>query len=212
MKTLALLLVGLSAMASDFPKVDADLATYDRTVAKKRLTQMVDIDQTMRGALSLPVEHGYSAAELAQFWKDFGPRWTRVDEGNTAELKNLLARYQWFTISEFGEEADNNAWLLVQHADRDLAFQKHVLQVLEKLYPKNETSRSNYAYLYDRVAAIGEKRPQRYGTQGHCVSKQQWEPDPIEAPEKLDERRREMGLGSMAEYKKQLVPICAKMP
>ena len=70
----------------------------------------------------------------------------------------------WFIQSIYGEETDRMLWLLIQHMDSDIAYQKYILNILKKLYPIGETSKQNYAYLYDRIA-INEKRPQKYGTQ-----------------------------------------------
>jgi hypothetical protein len=91
------------------------------------------------------------------------------------------------------------AWLLVQHADRDVAFQTEMLRILEPLVPARETAQSNYAYLHDRVA-VNSGRPQRYGTQGRCTAAGVWEPREVEQPEQLDERRAAVGLGPEADY------------
>jgi len=123
-----------------------------------------------------------------------------IDETNTAWLKADLKAHRWYTISASGAEADKMAWLLAQHADRDRPFQREVLKILEGLLPTHETSASNYAYLYDRLADA-EKRPQRYGTQGRCGPGQAWEPLPIEDPENVDKVRASVGLGPLAEYK-----------
>jgi hypothetical protein len=129
------------------------------------------------------------------------------DESNTAWLKGEIARAGWFTISLFGMEADHAAWLLTQHADRDPSFQAQVLAMLEPLVAQGESNATNYAYLYDRVA-VNAHRPQRYGTQGHCVGPGVWEPRDSEAPDGLDERRKSVGLGSEADYKALFVTMC----
>lgn len=118
--------------------------------------------------------------------------------------------YPWFTISEFGAVTDSNAWLIVQHADLDTAFQKQVLSKLKQLYPKGETNRHNYAYLDDRDA-VAEKRLQLYGTQGICVGPGKWEPHPIEDFSNVDKRRAEMELGTMAEYIAVFKDICKQV-
>ncbi len=101
---------------------------------------------------------------------------------------------------------------MVQHADKDIEFQKSVLKILENLFPLGETNPGNYAYLYDRVATVpldpSKRILQRYGTQGQCVGPGKWEPFPIEEPNKVDERRRAVGLITMEEYKKMFEEIC----
>ena len=90
------------------------------------------------------------------------------DRANTEWLKADLRENGWPTVSRVGPLADRHAWLLVQHADHDPAFQREVLGLLERLVETKETSLRNYGMLHDRVAT-GEGRPQRYGTQGACT-------------------------------------------
>lgn len=121
-----------------------------------------------------------------------------ADEANTAWLKARLKTHGWFTIPEYGKEADAAAFLIVQHADQDPAFQAEVLPQLEKLALEGKTNPRNYAMLFDRVA-IGERRPQRYGSQGECAGGV-WTPFRLEDPATLDQRRATMGLPPEAGY------------
>lgn len=220
--------VSISSCILASPKVDTDLKEYDATVLKmrlafaeipgnpddqewikKKLGHMVEVDQYMRLYPNVIYTHSYNKEETEEFLKKFMSRWTEVDDSNTQDVKELLKIYDWFKISKFGKEADSNGWLLVQHADRDLAFQKTVLDILARLFTMGETNPSNYAYLYDRVA-VAEKRPQRYGSQGKCVGPGEWAPHSIEDEINVDKRRAEMGLGSMEEYKAMFKEWCKK--
>ena len=131
-----------------------------------------------------------------------------IDHDNTAWLKAEIARRGWPTISRYGKEADNQAWLLVQHADQDPAWQAQILVQLTELAPKGETNVKNYAYLFDRVA-MKHGGPQRYGTQGHCVGAGEWRADDGE-PGDLDARRKSVGLPSEADYIAVFKTICQK--
>jgi hypothetical protein len=195
----------VAELNKDFAEIPAN--PRDREWVKKKLKHMFDVDQYMRKYWEIPYQHKYSDKEKKYFQEKFYGKGESLDSENTAELKKLLEIHHWFTISEFGLQADNNAWLLVQHADLDLDFQKKVLKILTDLYPKNETNRSNYAYLYDRVA-VADKRPQRYGTQGRCVGPGKWEPHEIEDQANVDARRKEMGLMSMSDYMAGFKDLC----
>jgi hypothetical protein len=129
----------------------------------------------------------------------FGSRWTSIDCANTAWLKTQLAEIRWFDIPTYGADADNAAWHLVQHADREPDFQRRMLKELEGL-PKGHTNAKRIGYLWDRVARA-DKRLQRYGTQGTCTNGQ-WKPFEVEDPEHLDERRRSLGMEPIAEHEK----------
>lgn len=130
-----------------------------------------------------------------------------VDRDNTEWLKADVAANGWFTISTSGEQASSAAWLMAQHADRDRPFQKQVLALMEPLAASGEVSRANYAYLWDRVA-VGENRPQRYGTQGRCTSPGRWEPNEIEDREGVEARREVAEIGPLTEYEAHMQSQC----
>jgi len=114
---------------------------------------------------------------------------------NTGRLKAIIEDHGWPRISMVGEDGAQAAWLIVQHADQDRGFQNEVLAMMEPLVKTGEVSLESYAYLYDRV-----NDPQRYGTQGSCVSKGIWEPRQIEGRAQVDERRAEVGMQTLQEY------------
>ena len=88
---------------------------------------------------------------------------TALDKEHTARLKAVVAAHGWPGKSLVGEKAAHAAWLLVQHADADPAFQRRCLHLMERL-PPGEVSVKDLAYLTDRVL-LAEGKPQRFGTQ-----------------------------------------------
>lgn len=142
-------------MKDEFNSIPVD--TNDKDWVSSKISHMVKIDQFIRHFSSTPFDNNYSPEEEKYFQKNYMPRFSKLDSENTTQLKHLLAIYGWFKISEFGEQTDKDAWLLVQHADLDVKFQKRILLILMKLYPQGETNKSNYAYLYDRVKSIAKK-------------------------------------------------------
>jgi hypothetical protein len=143
----------------------------------------------------------------SRFNSRLGEQACLIDSDNTEWLKADVAANGWYRISVHGEEASSAAWLMAQHADRDRPFQRHVLTLLEPLRATHETRPSNYAYLYDRIA-VGENRPQRYGSQGRCVAKGVWAPNDLEDPEGVQALRDENDLGSLAEYAAHMHQYC----
>lgn len=131
-------------------------------------------------------------------------RWAAVDAANQARLKQIVAQSGWPTIAMVGQDGANAAWLLAQHADRDPAFQRQVLALMEPLVQEGQASGKHFAYLYDRT-----HYPQRFGTQGSCVSRSEWQPFEIEDLTGVDERRRAVGLPPLSEYAKLFKEGCA---
>ena len=197
----------VARLKGEIAKISAEPS--DVETVKKYLQAMVVLDQYVRKQYAVLQDKKFSATQI----KAFNKTWSGIDAENTERLKKLLKEYGWFKISQFGQLADRNAWLLVQHADQDSKFQEETLTVLEKLYPLGETSRSNFAYLYDRVAVAGggeHRKEQRYGTQGSCVGQGVWEPLPIENRDGVDARRKEVGLDPLSEYINSFKNICGK--
>lgn len=127
----------------------------------------------------------------------------RVSEDNTTWLKAVVAEHGWPGVRMVGRDGADAAWLLAQHADHDLDFQRHCLALVEKAVEANDAFPRHVAYLTDRVL-IKEGKRQRYGTQFNGS-----QPFPIEAPGDVDKRRAAVGLEPLAEYAKhfQGVPV-----
>ena len=121
-----------------------------------------------------------------------------VDLRNTRRMKEIVQQMGWPTRTKVGAEASHQAWLLVQHADHDRQFQEHCLALM-KAEALNEVSAADIAYLEDRVR-VKSGQPQLYATQFFVAATGAFGPGPIEDPENVDERRKAVGLGPLAEY------------
>ena len=88
----------------------------------------------------------------------------QLDFKNLSTAKEILKSNGWPKISEIGKDGAHNFWLIVQHADQDILFQKAALHEMEKLKGTNELDMENYAFLYDRVQCNLNYK-QLYGTQ-----------------------------------------------
>ena len=119
-----------------------------------------------------------------------------VDFQNTRKMMRIWVFHKWPTISMVGREAAHAAWLIVQHADHDPTFQQMCLHFM-MLCPEEEIIKEDVAHLMDRVR-VNTERPQIFGTQFTEVDGK-FVPKEIEDPERVNERRREMGLGTLEE-------------
>ena len=168
----------------------------------KLLTLMFDLDQFTRFSM-------YSICPSLDKGcvVDAARRLLAVDAGNLNLLKLIIARYSWSQLKVCGGTGvQHDAWLLVQHSDQDKPFQRTVLGKMREAFFAGEVSTADYAYLVDRVA-MGENKPQTFGTQGHCDG-QKWIPFPIADPKRLDRRRHEMGMEPEAEMRPRADILC----
>jgi hypothetical protein len=126
--------------------------------------------------------------------------WKRVDSLNNREVRRIFQRYGYLNFDRVGEEGSNNFWLLVQHQDAYPQFQDSVLAEMKKEVDRKKASAINYAYLLDRVK-VNTGQQQVYGTQMRINADfTSWEPNPLIEPEKVNERRKSVGLGTIEEY------------
>lgn len=82
----------------------------------------------------------------------------RIDADNTAWLKAVVAEHGWPGRELVGDQGADDAWLLVQHADRDPGFQHEALELLTGAVEAADAPPRHLAYLTDRVL-IAEVAP-----------------------------------------------------
>lgn len=149
------------------------------TDTRAELLRRADLDQAAR--------RSFKAHEAAA-----------VDAANLPWLRELVGRIGWPGHSVVGEDGAHAAWLLVQHADADPAFQRRCLELLTAAAEQGQATRRQVAYLTDRVL-IAEGAPQEYGTQ---VAGRDgvWAPMSLGSPASVDARREAMSLEPLATY------------
>jgi len=161
-------------------------------VLRRELLEMVRVDQEMRRTLMVKGQQ-IQQAELEKC--------VAIDRRNTSRMKEIVDAHRWPGKTLVGTDGAHAAWLLVQHADLDPEFQVRCLALLEAAIEEGEAAAVDAAYLVDRVR-VNHKKPQVYGTQFRLKDDGTYDPQPIEDPEQVDERRRSVGLGTLAEYAK----------
>jgi hypothetical protein len=142
-------------------------------------------------------ERKKSNPALAKEAYEIAVRMGKVDKANLQRLKEVVAEHGWPGRSLVGADGARAAWLFVQHADSDVAFQRRCLDLVLRLR-RGEVDPELVAFLTDRVL-VNEGKKQRYGTMlrredGKLV------PKPIEDEANVDKRRGELGLPPLEEY------------
>ena len=131
---------------------------------------------------------------------------SEIDRRNTTRLKEIVKQYGWPSKTLIGEDGAAIAFLLVQHADLNLDFQKECLILMEELALRNrqEVYLPGIAYLTDRIR-IADKKRQLYGSQVFIYPQtKEIIIYPIEDPDNLEKRRSAYGLPLMKEYVEQI--------
>lgn len=157
----------------------------EQPALREELLEMMDADQAERRGESVEDDDASRAARLAEI----------VDE------------YGWPGFRLVGVDGATAAWVIAQHADFDVAFQRRALDLMCAAVRAGDADPVEVAYLEDRVA-VNSGRPQFYGTQvGGCEGGRAV-PHPIAEEAEVDRRRVELGLEPLAEYLAQFDDGC----
>jgi hypothetical protein len=154
--------------------------------AKTKINEMSKLDQKLRNAQELD-------------WDLID----KIDSTHTKELKKIIKFHGLISISKFGKQTSNDAWLLVQHSP-DYSFMEEYLQLMED--KTNDIDAKNLAYLRDRVNSHNGI-PQVYGTQVYRGkdTNDKWIFRPIIDITNIDLKRKSVGLNTLKEYAKEFI-------
>lgn len=129
-----------------------------------------------------------------------------VDGINRYRLKEIFIEYGFPTREMVGKDAMQGIFLMIQHADGDIEWQKGQLSNIEMAVERGDMDGQSYAYLYDRIQ-INNGKKQLYGTQFADV-------DPINRTvtlaetdnmDSLDHRRMAVGMMPIEMYKEYML-------
>jgi len=120
------------------------------------------------------------------------------DAINQEKVEAILDKYGWLGPDEVGDKGNSALFLVIQHADS--ATQEKYLPMLKDAVKKGNANAADLALLEDRVL-LKEGKKQIYGSQlGSDDKTGELVVSPIEDPDNLDKRRKEVGLEDMATY------------
>jgi len=162
------------------------------TTSQQELVSMAKADQEIRNKIS---KIGWKNAP-----SDLLENMRLIDAKNTDRLKEIVRKHSWVTEDLVGKKGVSAAFLIIQHSS-DYKFQEEMLPLLKQSFLNGEgVTGQEFALLTDRVL-VHQNKPQIYGTQLNILNGE-LVLDPFLDKERVDNRRAEVGLPSMEEYKK----------
>jgi hypothetical protein len=167
-------------------------------VLRQTLLRMEEEDQRVRAEL----------AATGELFKGYAPRMEEVHRRNARALEAVIDQHGWPGKSLVGADGAHAAWLVLQHAIGSPRLQRKCLPLLWAAPAQGEIEPAQAAHLEDRICFF-EQRPQRYGTQFDWDESGQLSPWTIEEPGRVDDRRRSVGLGPLAEQIKRMLEEAA---
>ena len=175
------------------PLVGVAQVKYDSTLASV-LENIYDEDQKYRLQLSdIESKYGYRSKEMDDQWDLIKQK----DDENLVIVKEILNSSGWLGKEEIGVKANMALFLVIQHGDFET--QKMFVPVMRDAVLRSKAKAGNLALLEDRLA-LKEGRGQIYGSQIIRFDDLGYQVSPLLDPSKVDERRAEVGLGTLQEY------------
>lgn len=153
-----------------------------------RIIQLKDEDLALRDKL----------LQSGQLDEGYHPEMEQLHQHNTAALNDIIDSIGYPTIDKVGAAANEAAWLVIQHAIAQPKFMKKCAKLLASAVEKQQASRTNLAYLTDRIA-VYENLPQHYGTQFDWDENGALSPQPFDDLAKVNQRRKSIGLNTLEE-------------
>lgn len=129
---------------------------------------------------------------------EYHPAMRAIHERNNQRIKQIVSAHGWPGIGLVGEDGAEAAWFLVQHAVLEPEFQERCVALLAAAVAAGDAKGYHLAMLHDRVL-IRKGEPQIYGSQHEIDDKGNLYPLPIADRERVDERRKAVGLEPLAE-------------
>lgn len=198
------------------PRKRCVLATLLTGLAACHSTQLPTLDQVRDELLAMcasdqKLEHLVINRDPAVKEPDFFENKDRQQDEYGQRCKELFEQFGYLGADLVGTEAADAFWLLVQHADRDTAFQERVAEAMKPVVARGDARPDNLAYLTDRVRT-NTGRPQVYGTQityerqsGRIL------PKPLENPTQVDARRAAVEMEPLWNYVNSMTELHFKM-
>lgn len=117
---------------------------------------------------------------------------------NAKILSDIIDIIGYPTIDKVGKEANEAAWLIIQHSIGQPEIMKKCAKLLEEAVSENKADPKSLAYLTDRIAVFEDKE-QLYGTQFDWDKQGNLSPNPFDDLNKVNKRRKSIGLNTLEE-------------
>ncbi|MBI1288712.1 MAG: hypothetical protein GC178_14170 [Flavobacteriales bacterium] len=161
----------------------------------QELNKILAEDYGMRNKIHrMMKKYGYDSPRVKEYWKEVSAR----DSVHLVAVKKIIEEHGWLGWNEVGRKGYEALFLVIQHSDT--ATQRKYLPVLRQAVKDHNALPADLALLEDRVL-IGLGKKQIYGSQLETdPATGKYFVSPLEDPEHVDERRRKIGLSTMAEH------------
>ncbi|MFE6282125.1 DUF6624 domain-containing protein [Streptomyces sp. NPDC057877] len=122
---------------------------------------------------------------------------------NAEALATIVRRHGWPTADVVGPHASTAALMILLHAPGP-GFRRSCRDLIARATADGRCPAIHLAYVADHCA-VEQGQPQSYGTR---IDPRTLRPYPLDDPDHVDERRRDVGLGPLQEHVRALRALC----
>ena len=158
-----------------------------KSIAKK-IIDLKNADLALREKL---VQNG-------QLGEGYNEEMKELHDCNARALNDIIEVIGYPTIDKVGHEANEAAWLIIQHAIGQPGFMKKCAALLKTAVMNKNADPIYLAYLTDRIAVF-EGKAQLYGTQFDWDEQGNLSPNFYNDLTKVNQRRESIGLNKLEE-------------
>jgi hypothetical protein len=136
--------------------------------------------------------------QSGQLSEGYNEEMKELHNRNAKILSDIIDTIGYPTIDKVGKEANEAAWLVIQHSIGQPEFMKKSAELLKSAVNENKADPKSLAYLTDRIAVL-EGKPQLYGTQFDWDEHGNLSPNLFDDLNKVNKRRKSIGLNTLEE-------------
>jgi hypothetical protein len=178
--------------------VEANKQEYEKDLDKPLVAMLDTIhqeDQKYRKQIKeIDEKYGWESDEMKAHWKIINEK----DSLNLIKVTKILDERGWLGPKVIGDRGNSTLFLVIQHSD--IETQLKYLPMMREAVKIGNANAGSLALLEDRTA-LGQGKRQIYGSQiGRDKETGEYYVLPLIEPEKVNERRAEVGLGTIEEY------------
>ena len=201
MKRLLLILSIFLLVACNQQRIRSDIepTTNFNEELRTELMEILKLDQNLRIALdTLENMYDWESEDVQNTWEQIHYN----DSVNLIRIEANIGEHGWPTRSLVGEEFVDVPFLVLQHCG-DVEKMEKYLPFIKEAVEREDLEKQSFALFIDRIKMFkGEK--QIYGTQlSYDNETRELVLYPVEDETNLNQRREEMGLGTIEAYMKQ---------
>lgn len=197
MKKIALIIIGLIVVNYSYGQIQNE-KDFDKSLIAE-LDTIYQEDQNYRIRINELIMKSRSESENIELITLI-ELMNEKDSINLVKIEKILNKYGWLGADVIGEQGNETLFLVIQHSD--LETQLKYLPMMREAVKKGNAKGTNFALLVDRIE-MGKGNRQIYGSQIK-IDGDEFYVYPIIEPEKVNERRAEIGLGCIEEYVKSV--------